>query len=73
VSTATVQTYTLGDLARRYGLPTWKVRRLFERGLLEEPGRAGMYRVVTEADLPAVEEALVRAGYIDAAQTHAAS
>ncbi len=60
---------TLGDLGRRYGLPIWKVRRLYERGLLDEPARVGPYRVVSVADLPGVEAALRTAGYLDDAST----
>ncbi len=55
---------TLGDVARRYGLRTWKVRRLYEDGRLEEPGRLGIYRVVSVADLPRIERALIDAGYL---------
>ncbi len=55
---------TLGDVAQRYGLPLWKVRRLFERRLLPEPARAGNYRVIDESDLPTVEDALRQAGYL---------
>lgn len=55
---------TLGNIAKRYGLPIWKVRRIFERGLLPEPGRVGAYRVIAAAELPALEEALRAAGYL---------
>jgi hypothetical protein len=55
---------TLGTVARRYSLPTWKIRRLYELKLLPEPHRIGHYRVVGEADLPAIEEALRTLGYL---------
>jgi hypothetical protein len=56
---------TMGEVARLYPPVTqWQVRRLFERGLLPPARRVGAYRVVTTADLPAVEAALVRAGYL---------
>jgi hypothetical protein len=54
----------VGAAARRLGVPPWKVRRLFERKLLPEPARVGPYRVITEADLPAVRAALLAAGYM---------
>ncbi len=57
---------TLGAVAKRFGCRQWQVRRLFERGLLPEPPRVGAYRVIAEADLPAVEDALRRAGYLPA-------
>jgi hypothetical protein len=58
--------WTLGDIARRYDRPVWMVRRLYERGSLEEPARVGGYRVVPPADLPLVEAAMRRAGYLPA-------
>jgi DNA-binding transcriptional MerR regulator len=59
--------FTLGAVARRYGVPVWQVRRLFERHLLPEPARIGNYRVVPSADLEKVEQALRDAGYLPAA------
>lgn len=61
-----VGVHTLGDLARRYNLPLWAIRRVFERGLVPEPPRVGPFRVVAEADVPAVEAALRTAGYLSA-------
>jgi hypothetical protein len=51
---------TLGAVAKRYGLPVWKIRRLYELKQLPEPRRIGFYRI----DLPQIEEALRRMGYI---------
>jgi DNA-binding transcriptional MerR regulator len=56
--------FTIGAVGRRYGVPPWQVRRLFERRLLPEPRRFGAYRMVTEDELPRIEEALRRAGYL---------
>jgi hypothetical protein len=61
-----VGVYTLGRLARRINCPAWAIRRLFERGLLPEPGRIGPYRVIAEADVPVIEAALRAAGYLPA-------
>jgi DNA-binding transcriptional MerR regulator len=58
--------YTTGAIARRLGIAEWKVRRIFERGLLPDPGRAGTYRLIPASDLPKVEDALRRAGYLQA-------
>ncbi len=60
----TAKVFTVGTLGRRFGVPAWQVRRLFERQLLPEPARVGAYRVVAEEDLPAVEAALRAAGYL---------
>jgi DNA-binding transcriptional MerR regulator len=57
---------TVGDVARHFGVPTWKVRRLYERGLLPPPVRAGLYRLVSADGLVEVEAALKRAGYLPA-------
>jgi hypothetical protein len=65
------QNYTTGSLAAHFGVEVWQVRRLFERGLLPEPGRVGAYRVVTEAELPAVEKALIAAGYLSGTRASA--
>lgn len=65
-----LEQYTLGDLARYFerelgvSLPVWKIRRLYERRLLPEPGRIGNYRVVDASDVPAIEDALKRCGYL---------
>ena len=52
--------------AAHYGVPPWQVRRLYERRLLDEPQRAGRYRLIARADLPRVGAALRRAGYLPA-------
>jgi DNA-binding transcriptional MerR regulator len=57
---------TMGQVAARYGVQQHHVRRIFQRGLLPEPLRVGAYRVVPVEDLPKVEAALRRAGYIPA-------
>jgi len=55
---------TIGAMATRFGIPAWKIRRLFERGLLPPAARVGTYRVVAVNDLPRVEKALREAGYL---------
>jgi hypothetical protein len=39
---------------------------VFERGLLPEPDRLGMYRVVSSDQLPKLEEMMRRVGYLKA-------
>jgi DNA-binding transcriptional MerR regulator len=65
-TTGPASVLTIGDTARHFGVPAWKVRRLYERGLLPPPARAGLYRLVSVEELPKVEEALRRAGYLTA-------
>jgi hypothetical protein len=55
---------TIGAVAAHYGVPPWQVRRLYERQLLNEPQRAGRYRLIARGDLPRVGAALRRAGYL---------
>jgi DNA-binding transcriptional MerR regulator len=55
---------TSGEVARRLGCRVWQVRRLYERGLLPPAARLGQYRVIRERDLPTVEAALRKAGYL---------
>jgi hypothetical protein len=61
--------YTIGALALHFskaGCPVspWQIRRTIERGLLAEPPRVGAYRVFLAADLPLIEKALRKAGYL---------
>lgn len=55
--------YTLGQVAERFGVQLWQVRRLYERGILPEPERVGTSRVVGQKDLAGIERALREAGY----------
>jgi hypothetical protein len=55
---------TIGPVARRFGCQPWQIRRLFERGLLPQAPRVGPYRVIAIAELPRIEEALRKAGYL---------
>ena len=55
--------FTIGQIAERFGVPTWQVRRLFQRALLPPAKRLGVYRVFGEDDLKTIESALEKAGY----------
>jgi len=55
---------TLGQVAKRFGCRTWQVARIFERGILPEPPRVGILRVVAENDLETIRVALLQCGYI---------
>jgi hypothetical protein len=61
--TATTRLLTLGQLATQLRCQLWQIQRLFDRGLLPPARRVGRMRVVDEADIDAVRQALVRAGY----------
>ena len=55
---------SLGQVAKRLGCRTWQVARLFERGLLPDPPRVGIQRVVLVSELPLVMAKLHEAGYL---------
>lgn len=55
---------TLGQVADHFSVQVWRVRRLYERGLLAEPVRFQGARVVMRDQLPVVEKALRAAGYL---------
>jgi hypothetical protein len=55
---------TTAKAAQHFGVQTWQVRRIYEAGLLPPPDRAGAYRLIKPAELPALEEALRRRGYL---------
>lgn len=56
--------FTLGDLARRWGVATWQIRRLYETGVLPPAARVGAYRIVAAGDVWRVERALESVGYL---------
>ena len=55
---------TLGQVASRYGLPTWKIQKLADQGRLPGLCKAGVYRVVNEKDLKLIEDHLRDAGLL---------
>jgi hypothetical protein len=65
-----IDAMTTTDVARYftengYPLKAWQVRRVFESGLIAEPEtRLGSYRMIRPSDIPRLEDALRRAGYL---------
>jgi hypothetical protein len=55
---------TLGPVAAEFGVKTWQVRALFERGILPPADRIGPYRVVHRRDFPKIEAGLRTLGYL---------
>jgi DNA-binding transcriptional MerR regulator len=55
---------TVGEVAARFGVYAWQVRRVFEQGLMPPAKRVGAYRVVEEEDLRTIKAALERLGYL---------
>ncbi len=56
--------FTTRQVADRYGIEVWRVRRLFEDGTLTEPGKFGGKRAIPESLLPAIEAGLRARGWI---------
>jgi hypothetical protein len=55
--------YTLGKLAVRLCVTEWSLRNLAKLGRIPHT-HAGKYRLFAEADLPAIREECLRAGYL---------
>jgi DNA-binding transcriptional MerR regulator len=55
---------TIGAASDQLGVAAWKVRRLYERGILPPAERIGCYRVIDADDIPKVRAALRQAGYL---------
>jgi DNA-binding transcriptional MerR regulator len=66
MSATTPEPLSIGAIAKRYGVSTWKVRSLFLTGLLPEPRRFGPHRIFFTTDLPKIEAALRQRGYLPA-------
>ncbi len=54
----------LGEVALRLHMPLWRLQDAFRRGPLPPPLRAGRYRLVPVSQLPALRDALEKAGYL---------
>jgi hypothetical protein len=69
---------TTGDVARhfqarQFQIQTWQILQAISRGFLEEPARFGIYRCWSPDDLPRVETALRKAGYLPAKEVASAA
>jgi hypothetical protein len=64
MSTTLSPPLTISGVGKHFGLPTWKIRRVFYDGLVPEPRRLHYWRIIFPEELPAIEAALVRLGYL---------
>ena len=53
-----------GQAAKKVGIRSWEVSRLYERGMMPPAARAGNRRIIPIEDLPALREAAKQAGYL---------
>jgi hypothetical protein len=67
----TREAMTVEGAGERLGVPGWRVRQLFTRGILPEPRRFGNSRILFDEDLPAIRAALAAAGHLPAEAAHA--
>jgi hypothetical protein len=60
-----VQRFTVGQVAKRFGVAPWQIVRLFKRRILAEPARLGRTRMIPESRLGEIEAALRACGYLE--------
>lgn len=58
------QFFSTGELGDLLGLQSWKISRLFESGLLEEPSRVAGRRLIPQSTLPEIIDALRDRGWL---------
>lgn len=62
---------SVGELAERYRVQSWRIARLFERGVVEEPPRVAGRRMIPSSLIPAIENALRAKGWLASAESEA--
>ena len=62
--TATPSHFTSGELGDFLGVQAWKIARVFELGILEEPDRVGGRRLIPKSLIPAIVDALRDRGWL---------
>lgn len=58
MATATRSHFTTGELGDFLGIQGWKIARLYELNLVPEPPRAGGRRLIPQASIPDIVDAL---------------
>ena len=54
---------TVGEVAEFLGVQSWRVQRLFERGVLQEPPRFENKRMISKDLVPQIVNALTQRGW----------
>ncbi len=60
----TQQFFSTADVAKVLGVPTWRMRRLFESGDLPEPGRFAGRRAIPSLMVPVIVDAMRIRGWL---------
>jgi hypothetical protein len=55
---------SIGELADTLGVQSWRIARLFELGLIQEPPRVSNRRVIDKAMIPIIVDALRLRGWL---------
>ncbi len=63
--TVSAKHFTSGELGDLLGVQAWRIARLFELGLLEEPLRVGGRRLIPRSMLPMIVCALRDRGWLE--------
>lgn len=71
--TATPSHFTSGELGDFLGVQAWKISRLFELGILQEPNRVGGRRLIPKSMIPSVVDALRDRGWLSVELTQEAN
>ena len=58
------QFISIGELADKVGVQSWRIARLFESGVLVEPPRIANRRVIPETMVPKIVAALQERGWL---------
>ena len=61
----TEKIFSTADAARLVGTDPWRVRRLFELGVIDEVPRIGRHRVISATMLPLIIEALQERNWLN--------
>jgi hypothetical protein len=61
-----MRVYSTQQVAELYGVESWRVRRLFELGILNEPPRLAGHRIIAQALLAEIAIALRDRGWLPA-------
>lgn len=56
--------FSVGELGDRWKVQSWRISRLFQLGLVEEPPRLAGRRAITANMLPAIKAALLAKGWM---------
>ncbi len=58
--------HTTKEVADLFGQPVWRIRRLFEDGTLDEPGRFAGKRAIPATLIPSIVDELRARGWLSA-------